>query len=110
MKINIMFVDWESQYCQNDYTTQGNLQIQCESEVAQSCPTLCNPMKPIRLLRPWDFPGKSTGVGCHFLLWCNPFQITSGIFHRTRIKNLKGYMHSSVHCSIVYDSQELEAT
>ena len=21
-----------------------------------------------RLLRPWDFPGKSTGVGCHFLL------------------------------------------
>ena len=20
-----------------------------------------------RLLRPWDFPGKSTGVGCHFL-------------------------------------------
>ena len=23
---------------------------------------------PTRLLRPWDFPGKSTGVGCHFLL------------------------------------------
>ena len=23
---------------------------------------------PIRLLRPWDFPGKNTGVGCHFLL------------------------------------------
>ena len=21
-----------------------------------------------RLLRPWDFPGKSTGVGCHFLV------------------------------------------
>ena len=21
-----------------------------------------------KLLRPWDFPGKSTGVGCHFLL------------------------------------------
>jgi len=21
-----------------------------------------------RLLRPWDFPGKSTGMGCHFLL------------------------------------------
>ena len=21
-----------------------------------------------RLLRPWDFPGKKTGVGCHFLL------------------------------------------
>ena len=27
----------------------------------QSCPTLCDP-------RPWDSPGKSTGVGCHCLL------------------------------------------
>ena len=35
-------------------------------EVAQSCPTLCDPMD--RLLHPWDLPGKSTGVGCHFLL------------------------------------------
>ena len=25
-------------------------------------------LKPTRLLRPWDFPGKSTGVGCHRLL------------------------------------------
>ena len=24
---------------------------------------------PTRLLHPWDFPGKSTGVGCHCLLW-----------------------------------------
>ena len=24
---------------------------------------------PTRLLRPWDFPGKSAGVGCHCLLW-----------------------------------------
>ena len=28
----------------------------------------CNPMEPTRLLCPWDFPGKNTGVGCHFLL------------------------------------------
>ena len=27
---------------------------------------------PTRLLRPWDFPGKSTGVGCHCLLRCKP--------------------------------------
>ena len=26
--------------------------------------------QPIRLLHPWDSPGKSTGVGCHFLLQC----------------------------------------
>ena len=24
-----MSMDWKTQYCQNDYTTQGNLQIQC---------------------------------------------------------------------------------
>ena len=27
-------------------------------------------LQPTRLLRPWDFPGKSTGVGCHHLLQC----------------------------------------
>ena len=25
-------------------------------------------LQPTRLLHPWDFPGKSTGVGCHHLL------------------------------------------
>ena len=33
-------------------------------------------LQPTRLLRPWDFPGKSTGVGCHFLLqrlWIGDF-------------------------------------
>ena len=25
-------------------------------------------LQPSRLLHPWDFPGKSTGVGCHCLL------------------------------------------
>ena len=67
-----------------------------ESEVAQSCVTLCVPMdcslpgssssihgifqarvlvwvaiafsRRLLLLLPWDFPGKSTGVGCHCLL------------------------------------------
>ena len=26
--------------------------------------------QPTRLLRPWDSPGKNTGAGCHFLLYC----------------------------------------
>ena len=26
--------------------------------------------QPTRLRRPWDPPGKNTGVGCHFLLQC----------------------------------------
>ena len=47
------------------------LKHRSESEVAQSCPTLYDPMDwlwPTRLLGPWDFPGKNTGVACHFLL------------------------------------------
>ena len=42
-----MISDWKNQHCENDYTTQSNLQIQC-----------------------------------------NPYQISNGIFHRTRTKNL----------------------
>ena len=26
--------------------------------------------QPTRLPCPWDYPGKNTGVGCHFLLQC----------------------------------------
>ena len=26
--------------------------------------------QPTRLPRPWDSPGKNTGLGCHFLLQC----------------------------------------
>ena len=43
-----MFMDWKNQYSENEYSTQSNLQIQC-----------------------------------------NPYQATSGIFHRTRINNFK---------------------
>ena len=40
------------------------------SKVAQSCPTLCNPMdcSPLGSSVHGNFPGKDTGVGCHFLL------------------------------------------
>ena len=38
--------------------------------VSQSYPTLCNAKgcSPLRLLCPWDFPGKNTGVDSHSLL------------------------------------------
>ena len=41
--------------------------VHITSLVTQSCLTLCKPMD-CSLLRPWDFPGKSIGVGYHFLL------------------------------------------
>ena len=35
----------------------------------QLCPTVRpHRWQPTRLPRPWDSPGKSTGVGCHCLL------------------------------------------
>ena len=46
------------------------MKVKSESEVAQSCLTLARPhgLQPTRLLHSWNFPGKSTGVGCHCLL------------------------------------------
>ena len=38
-------------------------------KVAQLCRTLqFNGLQPVPLLCPWNSPGKSTGVGCHFHL------------------------------------------
>ena len=48
-----MFLGRKNQYCENDYTTKCNLQIQC-----------------------------------------NPYQITNGIFHRTRTKNFTLHMET----------------
>ena len=49
------------------------LQLYCTQHarsVVQSCPSLCNPMDCIAHQAPLsiDFPGKNTGMGCHFLL------------------------------------------
>ena len=45
----------------------------CVCLVTQLCPTLCNSLNcsPPGLPCPWDFSGKNTRVGCHFLLQGN---------------------------------------
>ena len=50
-------------------------------------------LQPTRLLRPWDFPGKSTGVGCHCLL-----QICLESFKEEwmSIINPKRFMHTTL--------------
>ena len=48
MEIYTIFLNWKNKYCENDYSTQSNLQIQC-----------------------------------------NPYQITNGIFYRTKTNHLK---------------------
>ena len=44
----------------------------CCCEVASVVSDSVQPYRwqPSRLPRPWDSPGKNTGVGCHFLLQC----------------------------------------
>ena len=44
-----------------------NAQSESESEVAQWCSTLSDPLWTAahQVPHPWDFPGKSAGVGCH---------------------------------------------
>ena len=37
--------------------------------------------QPTRLPRPWDSPGKNTGVGCHFLLQCMKVKCESEVAH-----------------------------
>ena len=58
--------------------SKGKYILEAESAAAtaakllQSCPTLCDPIdsSPPGSPRPWDSPGKNTGVGCHCLLQC----------------------------------------
>ena len=35
--------------------------------------------QPTRVPRPWDSPGKNTGVGCHFLLQCRKVKSESEV-------------------------------
>ena len=57
--------------------SQGSAQVQSAKQVLEtivilvvkSCRSLCRPgLQLSRLHCPWDFPGKNTGVGSHFLL------------------------------------------
>ena len=44
----------------------------------QLCPTVRpHRRQPTRLRRPWDPPGKNTGVGFHFLLQCMKVKVKS---------------------------------
>ena len=59
--------------------------------VAKSCPTVCDPMdcRPPVWFCPWDFLGKNTGVGGHFLLQ----QISRNYTYITSQLNLPPFPH-----------------
>ena len=44
-------------------------------------------LQPSRLLHPWDFPGKSAGVGCHRLLWTYPSDLKIPVLIESRLIN-----------------------
>ena len=85
------------------------------------------PCKPTRLLCPWNFPGKSTGVGCHFLvqgifptqgsnpglLHCQvvslPLSHQACVPRRTESKVSKGCLCVGVDSSVTYTIQKVEA-
>ena len=49
--------------------------------------------QPTRLRRPWDSPGKNTGVGCHFLLQCMKLKSESEVAQSCPM------LHDPVDCS-----------
>ena len=46
-------------------------------------------LQPSRLLHPWDFACKSTGVGCHCLLRFHPNNVINNHLRRYRLLNKK---------------------
>ena len=50
--------------------------------------------QPSRLCRPWDSPGKNTGVGCHFLLQCMKVKRESEVAQSSPI------LHNPMDCSL----------
>ena len=50
--------------------------------------------QPTRLPRPWDSPGKNTGVGCHFLLQCMKVKSESEVTQSCPI------LHYPMDCSL----------
>ena len=55
--------------CCRDTNANRDAAAAATAKSLQSYPALCDPIDG-RLPRPWDSPGKNTGVGCHFLLQC----------------------------------------
>ena len=89
----ILFYGWVIFYC-----------VCISSSVLLSHAQLCtHGLQPTRLLCPWDFPGKDTGVGCHFLLQgIFPTQGSNlGLLHCRQIIYWPSYQESPCVCIYV---------
>ena len=74
------------------------MKVKSEREVAQSCPTLSDPMDcspPGPSVHGIDSPGKSTGVGCHLILKMQPLP-GKVLMHRSRKRGKCNFFFSIV--------------
>ena len=55
--------------------------------------------QPTRLPRPWDSPGKNTGVGCHFLLPCMKVKSESEVAQSCPTQRRHGLQPTRLLCS-----------
>ena len=53
--------------------------------------------QPTRLRRPWDSPGKNTGVGCHFLLQC--MKVNMKVKSESEVTQSCPTLHDPMDCS-----------
>ena len=58
--------------CMKNWSMESQKNRQATSDLQMTGVNSVQPhrQQPARLPRPWDSPGKNTGVGCHFLLQC----------------------------------------
>ena len=90
------------------------------SRLVMSDPQWPHGLQPSRLLHPWDFPGKSTEVGCHCLLqpqkiilcisdlnkWFNSFTQSPSQKHGSYLRHIGIYrrLHSQAQSSLFNSS------
>ena len=88
MKSKKLWNTWKSKFPREKIGEQKCLQGGKKAQQQKNTPVLCcccccgcvtsvvsdfvrpHRWQPTRIRRPWDTPGKNTGVGCHFLLQC----------------------------------------
>ena len=87
---------WFLKNKQNLYRQNSVLYCAMFSHSVMSNSSWPHGLYPTRLLCPWDFPGKNTGVGFHFLLQWTFLtrELNWGLLHRRRILYQLSYQGS----------------
>ena len=86
-------VSWQVRVPRNRYVSVQTLVRVCACVSTLGCSFVSNSLWlhglwPTRLLCPWNFPGKNTGMGCHFFLhWILPTQGSNPSFLELSLKH-----------------------